>query len=458
MSSSPPRAEAQVLRRTRLRLALWSGSTTLIVLLILGVIVYAFVAQQLARDSEEQLRARATLIAELKDPTIEPADASTLGLVAAAEKAGVLFGGPLSGTIAITAEMPDSAANDLSRKTGASDKTGLQRAGTPTAVELAAKQPSLTLKKRIADAAVDSGSTDGSDLTLKDIDGVPTRILSVDAGTPEEPFVVHVIADRTIELRTLSNLALAMLIGGFLVVVAATAAGWVYSGRALVPIRASLRRQREFAADASHELRTPLTVLRNELELLARHPGEPADPELLADATAETERMARLVDELLLLARTDADQAPLDRRPTDLAEAAFDAAEALTGEAEQRSVRVEVDASPAPLSGDPDRLRQLAAILVDNAIKHGRAGGHVWVRVRSDEADARLEVADDGAGIAPEDRERIFLRFWRGCDTRAPGSGLGLPIARWIVDAHDGRIHVAERPEGGTRIVVTLPR
>lgn len=446
------------MRRTRLRLALWSGGTTLVVLLLLGVIVYAFVAQQLARDSEEQLRARATLVAELKDPTIEPADASALGLVAAADKTGVLFGGPLSGTIAITSEMPDSAANELSKKAAAGARTDLKEAGALTEEELAAKQASLALMDRIADATVDTGSIDDSALTLKVIDGVPARVFSVQAGTPEEPFVVHVLADRTIELRTLSNLALAMLIGGLLVVVAATAAGWVYSGRALVPIRASLGRQREFAADASHELRTPLTVLRNDLELLARRPGEPADSELLADAAAETERMARLVDELLLLARTDADQAPIDRRSTDLAEAAFDAAEALTGEAEERSVRVEVDASPAPLNGDPDRLRQLATILVDNAIKHGRTGGHVWVRVRSDEAGASLEVADDGPGIAPEDRERIFSRFWRGSDTRTRGSGLGLAIARWIVDAHDGRIRVAERPEGGARIVVTLPR
>lgn len=121
MSPSPPRAEAGVLRRTRLRLALWSGATTLVVLLILGVIVYAFVAQQLAGDSEEQLFARATLVAALKDPSSDAA-ADDVALVAAADKTGVLFGGPLSGTIAITAEKAKGATTGLAGKEAAKTK------------------------------------------------------------------------------------------------------------------------------------------------------------------------------------------------------------------------------------------------------------------------------------------------------------------------------------------------
>jgi signal transduction histidine kinase len=451
MSPSPPRAEARVLRRTRLRLALWSGGTTLVVLLILGVIVYALVAQQLARDSEAQLRARATLVAALTDPASDSA-ADEVALVAAAEKTGVLFGGPLSGTIAVTAEKAKDVSTGLAGKDAA-------KATAMTDEAFAAKQASMALKDRIADAVVATGSSsDASKLTLKDIDGVPTRIVSVDAGTPEEPFVVHAIADRTIELRTMSNLAMALFVGGALAVVAASLAGWVYSGRALVPIRASLRRQRDFAADASHELRTPLTVVRNNLEILARHPtADPMDQQALEDATVETERMGRLVDDLLLLARTDADAAPIDSEELDLAEAALSAVDGLTDAAERRRVSIELDLDPTPTRGDAGRLRQLATILVDNAIRHGREGGHVWVSVGTRAGHAELVVADDGPGIPAAHRDDAFERFWRAPTVETSGSGLGLAIAAWIVAAHDGSIALVERPGGGTRFKVELP-
>ena len=423
-------------------------------LLILGVIVYAFVAQQLARDSEEQLRTRAALVAALKDPASDAA-ADDVALVAAADKTGVLFGGPLSGTIAITAEKAKGATTGLADK-GAAKTT----ATTDEALAAkAAKQSSVALKDRIADAATDASSkTDGSELTLKDIDGVPTRIVSVYAGTPEESFVVHAIADRTIELRTMSNLAMALFAGGALAVLAASLAGWVYSGRALVPIRASLRRQREFAADASHELRTPLTVVRNNLEILARHPADdPADREALEDATAETERMGRLVEDLLLLARTDADVAPIEHTELDLAEAALGAVDGLTDDGERRRISIELDLDPTPVRGDAGRLRQLVTILVDNAIRHGREGGHIWVKVGLRDGRAELVVADDGPGIPDAHRRDVFGRFWRAPTAKTSGSGLGLAIAEWIVAAHDGSVELDERPGGGARFTVELP-
>ncbi len=441
-----------MLRRTRLRLALWSGGTTLVVLLILGVIVYAFVAQQLARDSEEQLRTRATLVAALKDPASDAAD-DDVALVAAADKTGVLFGGPLSGTIAITSEKSEGATTGLAGKVAA-------KTTATTETDLAVKEASVELKARIADAVADASSrTDGSELTLKDIDGVPTRIVSVYAGTPEEPFVVHAIADRTIELRTMSNLAIALFAGGALAVLAASLAGWVYSGRALVPIRASLRRQREFAADASHELRTPLTVVRNNLEILARHQADdPADLVALEDATAATERMGRLIEDLLLLARTDADAAPIEHAELDLAEAALGAVDGLTDDAERRRISIELDLDLTPVHGDAGRLRQLVTILVDNAIRHGRESGHVWVKVGLRDGRAELVVADDGPGIPEAHRHDVFGRFWRSPTAEMSGSGLGLSIAAWIVAAHEGSIELDERPGGGARFTVELPR
>jgi signal transduction histidine kinase len=469
VSTAPPRAERQLLRRARLRLALWSGGVTLVVLLVLGATVYGYVARQLAADSEEQLRARATLVAALKDPATDPAQAEVLKLVASAEKAGVLFGGPLSGTIAVIDERSTSKAGTVGGKgdgTLGLESTDAAKAksvdvakGPEKAAEGAVEEPLRPIDQIIDEALAQTGPrADGSEVSLKTIDGVPTRVLSFRGGTLEDPFLVHVLADRTTELGTLSSLATSLLVGGLLVVFAATLAGWAYSGRALVPIRASLRRQREFAADAGHELRTPLTVLRNNLEILARRPSDAGiEQSAIADATAETERMSRLVDDLLLLARTDADSAPIERAPLDLADVAVEAAEGLADAAAQRDIDLELDLSPTPLQGDADRLRQLVAILVDNAIRHGHAGGHAWVTVRAVDGASRLVVADDGPGISTDHRRRVFERFWRAPGTRASGSGLGLAIAQWIVDAHQGVIEVTEREGGGASFEVTVP-
>jgi signal transduction histidine kinase len=116
-----------------------------------------------------------------------------------------------------------------------------------------------------------------------------------------------------------------------------------------------------------------------------------------------------------------------------------------------------VDPAPAELSGDPARLRQLVTILIDNAIRHSPKDGRVLVRVRTEGADAALEVEDDGPGIRAEDLPRLFDRFYRAAGAPGGGTGLGLAIAAWIVERHDGRIEAANRPEGGARFTVRLP-
>lgn len=246
----------------------------------------------------------------------------------------------------------------------------------------------------------------------------------------------------------------------------AAGVGAVYARRALVPIRESLaaqrlaiRRQREFAADASHELRTPLTVIRSSLEHLRRHRTEPVQAvgDALEDIGAEVDHLAALVEDLLLLARSDSGAVALARLPVDLGDVAGDAASSLSKLAADKSVRLIVDPEPAIVAGDQPRLRQLVTILVDNAIRHSPDGGGVRVAVRAAGGWASLEVEDEGAGIRAEDMPRIFDRFWRAPGAPAGGTGLGLAIASWIVRGHHGRIAVENRPEGGARFTVRLP-
>src|SRR6478609_3904359 len=295
----------------------------------------------------------------------------------------------------------------------------------------------------------------------------PVRILTESVAVTGGPtYAVQVIGDRVAEQRTLDTMLVVLVVGGGLVVLIAFGFGAIYARRALVPIRESLaaqrvalRRQREFAADASHELRTPLTVIRSSVDYLERHRNEPVAEvgSALVDIDDEVTHMTAIVEDLLLLARSDSGAVALEHIPVDLGDVAADGAQALGKPAAKRGVRVVVDPQPAVVAGDPARLRQLVMILVDNAIRHSPTDGRVGVAVQADGTGASLVVEDDGPGIRPEDLPHVFERFYRAPGAPGGGTGLGLAIAAWIVDRHGGRIAVANRAEGGARFVVDLP-
>jgi signal transduction histidine kinase len=257
-----------------------------------------------------------------------------------------------------------------------------------------------------------------------------------------------------------------LVVGGAVALLVASGVGAAYANRALVPIRQSLvsqrealRRQREFAADASHELRTPLTVMRASVEDLERHPQQPVAEvgSALTDIRDEIDHLTSMVDDLLLLARSDSGAVELERVPLDLGDVASTGASSLSRLATDRHIELIVDPEPAEVTGDPARLRQLVGILVDNAIRHAPADSRVDVRVRADGADALLVVEDEGPGIRPEDLPRVFDRFYRAAGAPGGGTGLGLAIAAWIVERHGGRIGVANREPNGARFMVRLP-
>ena len=167
--------------------------------------------------------------------------------------------------------------------------------------------------------------------------------------------------------------------------------------------------------------------------------------------------MTAIVEDLLLLARSDSGAVALERVPVDLGDIAVAGASALSKPATERGVRVEVEAQPAVIVGDPARLRQMVMILVDNAIRHSSTGGVVRVVVRAESGGASLVVDDDGPGIRPDDLPHLFERFYRAPGAPGGGTGLGLAIAKWIAERHGGRIDVVNRAEGGARFVARLP-
>jgi heavy metal sensor kinase len=218
-------------------------------------------------------------------------------------------------------------------------------------------------------------------------------------------------------------------------------------------------RQRAFASDASHELRTPLTVIRGQLEVLARQPNPSADDVRRVERLVRTEilRMERLVDDLLVLARAD-ERDFLRQRPVDLGPFAE---ELLDGARPTANRRFELGPIPAGvLDVDPDRLAQALRNLLRNAVEYTSDGGLVRLTGSASRERVTLAVEDDGPGIPPDHRERVFDRFHRMDSARTRvrgGAGLGLAIARAIVEAHGGTMCAEESPEGGARVVIELP-
>jgi len=216
------------------------------------------------------------------------------------------------------------------------------------------------------------------------------------------------------------------------------------------------RAQQRFIADISHELRSPLTTIRGNVDLLRRM--NCVDPPSLDAIQAESERMTRLVGDLLLLAQADAGQ-PIHRERVELDTVMLEVFRQVRPLAEGIELVIGEE-DQATILGDPDRIKQLLLNLVDNAIKYTPKGGQVTLGLRRAEGWAALSVADTGVGIPAEDLPHIFERFYRVDKARsraAGGTGLGLSIAQWIVQAHGGRIDAQSEPGKGTTFTVWLP-
>ena len=275
--------------------------------------------------------------------------------------------------------------------------------------------------------------------------------------------VVQVARSSYFVNTTLTRLLLAVLGLGAAGLSFSALAGFWLAGRTLRPIAVALQRQRDFTADASHEIRTPLALVRGNAELLMRHPdrtvGEYLD--VVQDILDESDRLTRLVTNLLTLARADDGRLQLALSRVDLSALADTLLREFEPVATAKGLALRTVVQPGvAVWADADRLHELGVILLDNALRYTDAG-EVTLTVRSEAHGAVLAVRDTGSGIAAEHLPSIFDRFYRVDAARSPergGTGLGLAIARWIAEAHDGRIEVSSRAGQGTTFTVHLPR
>lgn len=246
--------------------------------------------------------------------------------------------------------------------------------------------------------------------------------------------------------------------------VVALVISYYMSKKAMVPITRAFSRQREFVADASHELRTPLSVLLssiNAMEMTLELKKDDYPSKLLLNMKNEVKRMNGLVGDLLTLARSDSGKVELMMERFDFLPIAEGAIQSVQAMAEPKQIRIHFDApEKLMIYGDRQRLTQLLYILLDNAIKYTPNGGEVFLSLSIKGKELFIAIKDTGIGIKPEDYDHIFERFYRVDKARtrqAGGHGLGLAIAKWIVESHKGNIKVSSEIGKGSTFIIRIP-
>jgi signal transduction histidine kinase len=316
--------------------------------------------------------------------------------------------------------------------------------------------PQVKGKRLLTPAEVARAEAGTLSVARREIPGLeePARLLATPVRAQDQRLVVVVGESLAQRDEALSGLGSLLLVGGPVVLLLASLAGYGLAGAALRPLEAIRARERQFVADASHELLTPVAILHTELELAAGRPDGEAK-QALRSATEETARLTALAQDLLLLAQSDEKGLQLRGDPIAARELLAGVAARFRRRAADAGREIAVDA-PADLEvrGDRLRLEQALGSLLDNALRHGQ--GDVTVSARNDNGAVELHVEDRGPGLPEAFAAHAFERFTRASPA-ADGSGLGLAIVAAIARAHGGEAHTASRSDGGADAWLALP-
>jgi two-component system OmpR family sensor kinase len=441
------------------RLTLAFALAMVVLLCGAGLLVYKHVGDDLARSLDQSLRSRAQ-------------DLSAL----------VSDGGSVEGTSGTLVEQGESYAQVVDadgRVTDATTPLGDVPLLTPDELARARRAPLFTNRD-----------------TVPGLDE-PSRVLAV----PVEGQVLVVGATAENRAETLDSLRTAFLVGGPIALLLASLGGFALASAALRPIEAmrrraeeisassiherlpvprshdevtrlaetlnemlariddGLTRERRFVADASHELRTPLALLKTELELALRPGRSPEElRQAIGSAAQESDRLGRIADDLLLLARSEQGRLPLRLEPLDMRDVLEDVAARFGGRAAAEGRTISVQGATPVVTADRLRLEQALRNMVDNAFRYG--SGDIRLVTETRNGSVEVHVLDDGPGFPAEFLDHAFERFSRGDDSGAgidaDGSGLGLAIVDTIAGAHGGTASAANRPEGGADVWLTL--
>ena len=427
IEASSSRLGIQRLVKLRLRLTVLYVATFGLIILLLGAALFSVISRQLSQQ----------LDASLKSATLELVRAARIREMEAAGARGRVI------DAVDELNIPDRMLYLL-------DLQGnpVKPANTDEWIRQAARQAA-----NVGEITVQHETF--SDKTLR----LHARRFKLASG---KELVAVAVADRVELEDKYADLITAFAGVAFVALVLVAAGGFLLVRKSTEPIERSILFMRRFMADAAHELRTPITVLRTRAEVALQQPREAANyVSALRGVETEARRLGGIVDSLLVLARADSGERPLERERLFLDDIAIDAAGAARLVGTQKGVEVSVNEfEEAAVVGDAALIRQLVMILLDNAIKFTDAGGVVRIRVSMQDDAPTFVVEDTGIGIKAADVSRIFQRFFRGdtARSRTEGAGLGLSIASWIAREHGADIAVSSEPGRGTRVVVTFPR
>ena len=315
----------------------------------------------------------------------------------------------------------------------------------------------MTADKEALAAALQNGS----DLrTITVSNGQRIRLLTYRLTRPDGPAALQLGRLLTDQEQVLNQLMIGLVSFGFVGAIIIGIASWWLAGRALRPAEDAWARQLRFIASASHELRAPLTLIRASAEVALRSTTDDDHRELLSDILSESDHMRRLVDDLLTLSRLDSGALTLQRQRIDLRDFLSELHRHVSRLGEERGITVMLNNASGVVNADPDRLRQVLLILIDNALRYTPVGGTITISAELVGKYVRLSVRDTGCGIAPEHLPHLFERFYRVDPARertGSNAGLGLSIAKGLVEAHGGTIGVESTLNQGTLVWFTLP-
>lgn len=275
------------------------------------------------------------------------------------------------------------------------------------------------------------------------------------------PGTVIIFHDLTPETNMLQLVLTTLLAVGLVCALLSFGASFYMANRAMLPIKKAWQQQHDFLSDASHELRTPLTIIQTNLDIIKDSLDETvaSQSKWLDNIQEESTCMKNLVNSLLFLARADSKQQSPNKQlfPFDII--LSEAAAPFEAIAQQKNLSLEVHAQPnIEVFGDEHQLKQVIAILLDNASRHTASGGKIILALSQTGNKLLLTITDSGEGIKPQYLERIFDRFYQVDESRNKGgSGLGLAIAKWIIESHCGSISVSSTPNVGTVFTILLP-
>lgn len=288
------------------------------------------------------------------------------------------------------------------------------------------------------------------------------RVYTHQTDLDKEKVTIQIFQNITAESSLIPYLIFYLIVIGIIGIAALIPISYLLAGKSLVPIKKSFEDQKKFIADASHELRSPLTVITSSVDVMSLRPDTLVsdNQKWLDNISLESENLSKLISEMLLIAQADNNRLHFETQSFDLSELSNEISELMRTQLQDRDLSFITLIEPdILLNADKDKIRQLIRIFLDNAIKYTPDGGQILFQLVKDKKAVKLIFKDNGIGISKQNQEKIFERFFR-CDNargRDKGSGLGLNIAKTLVDYYKGNINIESEIGKGTTFSVTLP-